>query len=47
MLGFMLLIDGVMLDFITSYKNFTKDFNVVTKLRDTFDHAPKGRKFTE
>lgn len=45
MLWFMLLIDWVITEFVRSYKNFTKDFNVVEKLWDVFDNAPKWRDF--
>lgn len=38
----MLIIDEVMMKFITAYKNISKDINSVEKLWDTFDHAPKN-----
>jgi len=41
LLWFMLVIDGVMVQFINWYKNIVKDWNVMEKLRSTFDDAPK------
>lgn len=46
MLWCMLLIDSVITEFVRAYKNFTKDINIVEKLWDVFDNAPKWRPFS-
>ncbi|AKH33143.1 Multidrug resistance ABC transporter ATP-binding and permease protein [candidate division SR1 bacterium Aalborg_AAW-1] len=41
MLGFMLVIDQVIMKSIQGYKDVVKNINIVTKLWETFDTAPK------